>query len=157
MRQPESSRRARTVVIGTVAVIAADQVTKALAEHLASDRTGGAIVPLRNQEFSLGVAAAPEQITVLICAVGIVAFGVHLVRETLRRRLDPWLTALVMGGALSNLVDRLLGGSVRDFLATPWVVFNLADVAVLVGLIGYLSHLRAARTRTALLLEEVRT
>ena len=46
----------------------------------------------------------------------------------------------------------------RDFLATPWVVFNLADVAVVVGLGGYLlARLRAVRTRTAVMPEEVTT
>jgi lipoprotein signal peptidase len=30
------------------------------------------------------------------------------------------------------------GGSVRDFLATPWIVFNVADVAVVAGLCAYL-------------------
>ena len=146
------------MVLCTMAVVAADQVTKAVAGHLASGHTGGAIVPLRNREFSLGLAAAPERVTIIICAVGIVAFGVHVVRATMRHRLHPALAALVVGGATSNLIDRLAAGSVRDFLATPWVVFNLADVAVVVGLGGYLlARLRAVQTRTALMPEEVTT
>jgi hypothetical protein len=44
---------------------------------------------------------------------------------------------VLVGGALSNLVDRLLLGAVRDFLAVAHVVVNLADLAVLAGLVGY--------------------
>lgn len=157
MRQPESTRRARTIPIWTLAIIAVDQLTKVAAGHLAAGHTSGAIVPLRNREFTLGIAAPPERITLIICAVGIVVFGAHVVRATMRYRFDPALAALVLGGAMSNLIDRLVGGSVRDFLATPWVVFNLADVAVVVGLVGYLlARLRTTRIESPRVLEEVR-
>jgi len=41
---------------------------------------------------------------------------------------------LVLGGALSNLVDRVLRGAVLDFIDLQvWPVFNVADVAIIVG------------------------
>ncbi|MBX7435412.1 signal peptidase II [Mycobacterium sp. Y57] len=41
---------------------------------------------------------------------------------------------LTLGGAGGNLVDRLVRGSVTDFIAVGrWPVFNLADVALTVG------------------------
>ena len=49
------------------------------------------------------------------------------------------------GGALANLADRSLDGSVVDFIDIgPWPTFNLADVAIVVGavLVGW-----AARPR----------
>ena len=54
------------------------------------------------------------------------------------------LTALVIGGALGNAIDRLLYGAVADFinitccgLRNPYS-FNLADVFIFIGLIGLL-------------------
>jgi signal peptidase II len=47
--------------------------------------------------------------------------------------LDAGL-ALVMGGAVGNLVDRALRGHVVDFIhVSGWPVFNVADVAIVAG------------------------
>ena len=43
--------------------------------------------------------------------------------------------ALLLGGAVGNLVDRVVWGTVRDFLPLGPVVANLADLAVLTGLL----------------------
>jgi signal peptidase II len=50
---------------------------------------------------------------------------------------------LVMGGALGNAIDRVLLGGVADFVSLHavgfyWYVFNLADVAIVAGVIGLL-------------------
>jgi len=51
--------------------------------------------------------------------------------------------AMILGGALGNLVDRLRCGMVTDFLdfgigRLRWPVFNLADAAVTVGVVVFL-------------------
>jgi lipoprotein signal peptidase len=43
--------------------------------------------------------------------------------------------ALVAGGMLGNALDRILLGAVRDFLVTPWAICNLADIAIVTGLL----------------------
>lgn len=50
-------------------------------------------------------------------------------------RLQPPLAVgLVLGGAVGNLLDRMLGGSVIDMVhLTWWPTFNLADVAICSG------------------------
>ena len=50
---------------------------------------------------------------------------------------------LVIGGALGNLVDRLVYGKVADFFhfygfGYDWYVFNIADVAITFGVVGLL-------------------
>jgi len=51
--------------------------------------------------------------------------------------------SLIFGGGVSNLVDRLMLGCVRDFINLPswtrWPSFNLADSAISIGvlIIGY--------------------
>lgn len=54
---------------------------------------------------------------------------------------DEWLTriglALIMGGALGNMIDRLTKGEVLDFIVTPlrFSIFNIADIAINVGMV----------------------
>lgn len=71
--------------------------------------------------------------TISTVALALIAFG--------RRHLSIAGTVglgLVLGGALGNLVDRLRGGTVTDFLYVhrgtfSWPVFNVADIAVSCG------------------------
>jgi signal peptidase II len=74
-------------------------------------------------------------------AVGILLMGIVL-RAIFARRLDPWrivALALIAGGGISNLLDRLLGeGRVTDFLnlgigSMRTGIFNFADVSILAG------------------------
>ncbi len=56
------------------------------------------------------------------------------------RLLEAWGLALILGGALGNLVDRLLRGQVVDFLQWHWEAhyfpsFNLADSAITLGVV----------------------
>ena len=45
---------------------------------------------------------------------------------------------LMLAGALGNLIDRVVFGHVIDFIdIVPWFIFNVADVAILVGLVGF--------------------
>jgi signal peptidase II len=58
-------------------------------------------------------------------------------------RLVAGSLGLVMGGAASNAIDRLALGGVADFfslhaLGYYWYVFNIADVAIVAGVLGLL-------------------
>ena len=62
-------------------------------------------------------------------------------------RLSAVALGLIIGGAIGNAIDRLAYGAVADFvllyLRTPtwrfdWYVFNLADVAIVAGVVGLL-------------------
>ncbi len=58
---------------------------------------------------------------------------------------------LIMGGAIGNAIDRVLLGGVADFFSLHafgfyWYVFNIADVAIVAGVIGLLyDSFRASR------------
>ncbi len=59
--------------------------------------------------------------------------------------------ALMLGGALGNLIDRIHQGHVTDFIDVgPWPVFNIADSAIVVGLImmGWLLLVRRDQPET---------
>lgn len=60
--------------------------------------------------------------------------------QTERKTLFCYSLALVIGGALGNLIDRMVKGTVTDmFDFRIWPVFNIADMAVVIGLI-YLAY-----------------
>ncbi len=55
-----------------------------------------------------------------------------------KTRLNAFGLALIIGGALGNVIDRVLRGAVVDFISLHhndyyWYVFNLADVWITVG------------------------
>ena len=64
------------------------------------------------------------------------ALVVYFVRHPARRGL--WVpTGLLLGGAIGNLIDRLMNGSVTDFIKLPhWPAFNVADIAITLGVIA---------------------
>lgn len=52
-------------------------------------------------------------------------------------KADLW-AALLLAGAVSNLLERLRFGGVIDYLSIPnFFIFNAADVAIIVGLAGF--------------------
>lgn len=45
--------------------------------------------------------------------------------------------SLVLGGAISNIIDRILRGAVFDYIDIKiWPVFNIADIAITVGVLS---------------------
>lgn len=73
-------------------------------------------------------------------AIGIAAavFIVYLLKRHAGQRLFCWALALILGGAIGNVIDRILYGHVIDFLDFyvgnwHWPAFNVADSAICVG------------------------
>ena len=73
-------------------------------------------------------------------AIGVVAtvIVVQLLRKHAHEPRMAWALALILGGALGNVIDRVVLGYVVDFLyfhyhGLAWPVFNVADTAISVG------------------------
>ncbi len=87
------------------------------------------------------------QWALLAFKVGAVVFlWVWLARASIAAQ-PPWRLGLIIGGAVGNAIDRLHWPGVMDFVLfhidTPgfsfrWYVFNLADVAIVAGVVGLL-------------------
>jgi signal peptidase II len=133
-----------------VVVFAADQVTKRLVEsripdgavvrvirgffNLINSKNSGAVFGL----FNDSTAAWKTPLLIAISA----ALLIVVVFVVIRTRHLRWGSAiglsLILGGALSNLFDRVRTGLVEDFLdfyirSYHWATFNLADSAIVVG------------------------
>jgi lipoprotein signal peptidase len=94
----------------------------------------------------IDVSTTPE---LVLMVLGLIAAGCWTLTRALTGRGRVATASFLVGGAAANLTDRILFGSVRDFLATPWLVFNLADLSLLVGVILLYFDLLAGRQRAS--------
>jgi len=140
----DRSRARRFGLIAAVAalVVAADQLTKTLALDRLADGPREVFWTLRlNLEFNTGVAfsqARGSTAVVTVVALGVLAVLVVVAART-RGVYSAVALGLVIGGAMGNLVDRVVrdhGGAVIDFIDFRWFpVFNVADAAVTIGVV----------------------
>lgn len=119
-------------------VLAVDIATKlAAVAWLAGDPVRlGPLLTLRlarNQGIAFGLgAAAPAALVLGTTAAVAVLIAVLAARGELGA---PLPAGLIVGGALGNVADRAMGGSVVDFLDVGrWPTFNMADVFLVTGI-----------------------
>jgi signal peptidase II len=94
-----------------------------------------------NPGSAFGLFSSQEGARIGLSVVGIVAvFGMLWMLRKARadQRILHWALALVAGGAVGNLIDRIYFGVVTDFILWhyqrhEWPVFNVADVVLVVG------------------------
>lgn len=135
----------------SLAVLAVDQWSKwmvnlHLPEHLAQPVIPGFLnlthVKNTGVAFGLFADAGRDGATWLLTALGLLALGLvglyfkHVPRDN---RLLQTALALVLGGAVGNLIDRVAMGAVTDFIdvyfkSYHWHTFNAADSAISVGI-----------------------
>ena len=144
----------RLVAWAAAAIFVLDQVTKAWIVHGLDLATRGAIdvfppyLNLRmawNRGINFGLfaddAAATRWILISV-ALGIVLFVLVWMRRDPPGRFGLLCAGVLIGGALGNVVDRVIYGAVADFLnmsccgiVNPYA-FNVADIAIFAGAIG---------------------
>ena len=125
-------------------MIACDQVTKKLVTGSLrrGDRVelfpGLDLTNVGNTGVAFGVLAGGGRWILVLTAAALVLLLAYFVRHAHRRL--AWLpVGLVVGGALGNLIDRAREGAVIDFIdPVAWPAFNLADSAIVVGVLGLL-------------------
>jgi signal peptidase II len=103
------------------------------------------LVLLWNRGISYGLL--PQESTLGRWGLILFAFGASLALAAWLARLESRLAAvsigLVIGGAVGNAIDRILYGAVADFFSFhafgyQWYVFNIADTAIVAGVVGLL-------------------
>jgi signal peptidase II len=145
----------RTVALIVASILVLDQVTKVLVAHtltlhesvpviesffhLTSERNTGAAFSL----FAQAPAWFRQPFFLGATSVAIVALILFLRQTDGSNRLMVVAIAAVLGGAVGNLIDRILYGEVIDFLLFHWrgyywPAFNVADSCITLGVIGLL-------------------
>lgn len=132
-------------------VILADQASKAWANDVLAASwiqvTGFFnLVLLRNtgSAFSfLADAGGWQKLLFSAVAIGVSAAMAAVIWKHSAEKLAPAAAALVLGGAIGNLIDRLMLGSVTDFIDLHigdihWLAFNIADSAIVLGVIFFI-------------------
>ena len=129
-------------------VILLDQVSKFAAEHWLTPYEPLAVLPSVNLtllynpgaafSFLAGAGGWQRWLFVALAVAVSAALLVWLWRLRPGERLLGLALSLVLGGAVGNLVDRLLHGHVVDFIDLywrdwHWPAFNVADSAITVG------------------------
>ncbi len=92
------------------------------------------INPVHNMGGAFGVFPKSGPLFIIVSSLVSVGIIIALAVLPLRGRLFTVGLALVLGGALGNLIDRVSLGYVIDFFEVRWFsVFNLADACITVG------------------------
>jgi signal peptidase II len=137
----------RTAVLTRAGVTAAivvglDQLTKrTVADSIRPGQVkhvlpGIHLVHVTNTGVAFSILSGGGALVLVITFVALALLLGYLVLRPQRRLL--WLpTGLLIGGALGNLIDRLIHGAVTDFIKLPdWPAFNVADIAITAGVIA---------------------
>jgi signal peptidase II len=142
-------RRYKLFASIAVLTIVLDQLTKWLARaELVRAGHSVTVIPgywdwrlSYNTGSAFGMFAGQSGSRVFLSIVGVVATIAIVLILRKARDDQKWMTtalALVAGGAIGNVIDRILDGKVTDFVVwklgkSEWPAFNIADCALVIG------------------------
>jgi signal peptidase II len=129
-----------SLLLVAAAAVAADQLTKQI---VARALTLGDAVELagplsihhvHNSGIAFGLFSSATSIVIALTGVAVACLVLFFARSGRRHPLLPVALGLVLGGSVSNLLDRVRLGHVTDFIDLRyWPAFNLADTFIVVG------------------------
>lgn len=153
---PAPRAAARLGLVTALLIVAADQASKLWLLYVYELGRRGVVTILPvldlmltwNYGISYGLfqqEGAGRWVLIGIAVVAVVLLGLWLRRA--ETRLTALALGLIIGGAVGNAIDRLAYGAVADFVLFhvttesfrfSWYVFNLADAAIVAGVVGLL-------------------
>jgi signal peptidase II len=120
--------------------VGADQLTKyVVTSHLRLDDGLHVVGPfwihhVRNSGIAFGLFASATPFVIVLTGVAIACMLAYFGRSGARHPVLPIALGLVIGGSVSNLLDRVRLGYVTDFLDLRyWPAFDLADSFIVIG------------------------
>ncbi len=136
------------LAVVAVAAILADQVTKHIVTHtLGLDDAEHVIGPLsihhvQNSGIAFGLFSSATAGVTVITAIAVIWMLAFFARSGSRHPVLPAALGLLIGGSVSNLIDRIRLGHVTDFIDFRyWPAFNLADSFIVLGVVILLGAL----------------
>ena len=145
-----AARWPQWIGLGLVVTAAAlaDQVTKHIvASQLALDDQVHVLGPfaihhVQNSGIAFGLFASAAPVVIVLTGIAVTWMLVYFARSGARHPVLPVALGLVIGGSVSNLLDRVRLGYVTDFLDLRyWPAFNLADSFIVIGVLMLLGAL----------------
>ena len=137
-------------IVTILTIVGLDQVTKALVRQTLPLHDSRTIIPgvldfthVQNTGAAFGLLNAAEfpfkaAVMIGVALVALIAIAAYGVQLGSHERLARFGLALILGGAIGNLIDRAFVGHVVDFVDVYWGTwhfwaFNVADAAITVG------------------------
>jgi signal peptidase II len=123
-------------------VVLIDQLSKsAVRNSIVPGETRGVLpglqlVNTRNRGVAFGFLPGRHIAVTVLVGAALLVLVVYFARHYDKPLI--WLpTGMLLGGAFGNILDRLRGGSVTDFVKLPlgWPPFNLADASITLGVL----------------------
>lgn len=156
--RPLGANLAQWLSLATVAIAAviADQLTKAIVTNRLDLNDHVHIVGpfsihhVTNSGIAFGLFASATEIVIFLTMLAVAWMLYFFARSGARHPVLPVALGLVIGGSVSNLIDRVRLGHVTDFLDFKyWPAFNLADTFIVVGVAALLLALVASDRNAA--------
>jgi signal peptidase II len=133
-----------------IVIVALDQLTKAAVRASLPEHTSVTVVPgfidfthVRNTGAAFGILNSADfpfktVVIAVIATAALIGVGMYAASLAHHQRVARVGLALIIGGAAGNLIDRVLAGSVVDFVdvyfqSYHFWAFNVADSAISVG------------------------
>lgn len=137
-----------------LAAVLADQVTKHIVVGtLSLDDSVHVIGPLsihhvQNSGIAFGLFGSATAAITIVTSLAVIWMVVFFARSGGRHPVLPAAFGLLIGGSLSNLVDRIRLGHVTDFIDFKyWPAFNLADSFIVLGVLILVAAMLGADRR----------
>jgi signal peptidase II len=150
VRRPLGAGWWQWAALGSVvaAAVAGDQVTKhVVRSSLRVNESAQVLGPftihrVQNSGIAFGLFSSATAIVTVLTAAAVGWMVVFFARSGARHPVLPAALGLLIGGSVSNLVDRVRLGHVTDFLDVGWwPAFNLADSFIVIGVLVLLAAL----------------
>ncbi|MBR1472154.1 MAG: signal peptidase II [Lachnospiraceae bacterium] len=133
-----------------IAAVAADQYTKVLIRNKLPERSFIDLIPEKLQLYhhentgaSWGVMQGWTIFFIVVALIVSTALCILLYRLPQDKKYIPMniIGTLILSGAIGNTIDRIMKGSVTDFIYVKWInfpIFNVADIYIVVATITLL-------------------
>ena len=136
-----------TTIIISIILLCIDQISKLLVVNLLTKTDSITIIKnffyltyINNDGAAFSILVGKRIFLILIAVLVIVMLIRYIKKNNIQNKLELVSLALIIGGSLGNLMDRVVRGYVIDFLDFKifnynFPIFNLADTFIVMGVI----------------------
>ena len=135
------------IIIISIILLCIDQISKLLVVNLLTKTDSIAIIKnffyltyINNDGAAFSILVGKRIFLILVAIIVIIMLIHYIKKNNIQNKLEIVSLALIIGGSLGNLMDRVVRGYVIDFLDFKifnynFPIFNLADTFIVIGVI----------------------
>lgn len=137
---PRSLYMQGVIIVGLILIL--DQITKILVRTFMVEGQSipiiGEFLALRyinNEGVAFSFLSGQRMVVTIIQAIAIIIVAILLIKTGGKRKLYDISLAMILGGGIGNIIDRVLFGKVTDMISFSIFppIFNVADIGVTLG------------------------